>query len=265
MPVVVDISLGFHDLEHRYFWRVCRRCNSLRILLAVSDDAISGTWGLNGADGYNCLGGSRGSSIDGFYPGSSGDNWRASRRGDRRPSGTRSAIGDLFAGCGQTCTEASNLANQAEAILTPMFNTYMASPIHYASMQQAFIASFNSTWSALEQACSNPSLGSAGTNCISQRAAGGCEWKVNAFGWNQINGQWVYTPAGANGSGSTFWNWFTGYLDPIQNDPTVVPDPVASSSTETAAGTSSLSIAGLSGSQLILPAALLLLLGVLFL
>lgn len=174
-------------------------------------------------------------------------------------------LANVFAGCGQTCTEASNLANQAEAILTPMFNTYMASPIHYASMQQAFIASFNSTWSALEQACSNPSLGSAGTNCISQRAAGGCEWKVNAFGWNQINGQWVYTPAGANGSGSTCWNWFTGYLDPIQNDPTVVPDPVASSSTGTAAGTSSLSIAGLSGSQLILPAALLLLLGVLFL
>ena len=67
-------------------------------LLAVSDDAISGTWGLNGADGYNCLGGSCGSSIDGFYPGSSGDNWRASRRGDRRPSGTRSAIGECVRG-----------------------------------------------------------------------------------------------------------------------------------------------------------------------
>ena len=38
-------------------------------------------------------------------------------------------LANVFAGCGQTCTEASNLANQAEAILTPMFNTYMASPI----------------------------------------------------------------------------------------------------------------------------------------
>lgn len=141
------------------------------------------------------------------------------------------AIASLFKGCGQTCVEATSIANQAGTIISQAFNAYMASPIHYASMQQAFLALFDSTTAAMDQACSDPSLGAAGQACISDRQRGSCKWKVNAFGWQQNNGVWTYIPAGAAGSGNTCWDPYVGIRDPVANDPTVVPDPSSTDST----------------------------------
>jgi hypothetical protein len=135
-------------------------------------------------------------------------------------------IANMFGGCGQTCVAASNIANQLDGPLGQAFNTYMASPVHYQSMQTAYLQLFDSTWAALSQACSNPQLGSAGQACINDRARDGCTWKVSPGGWSQNgDGSWTYTPYGPNGSGSTCWNWFVGMRDPVANDPTVVPDP----------------------------------------
>jgi hypothetical protein len=134
-------------------------------------------------------------------------------------------LANVFSGCGNTCVEATNLANQAEPLLLQNLQTYLSAPVHYASLQAAALNNFTLTWNALVQACSNPSLGSAGKACISDRENGSCAYKTSPGGW--ANGVYVYP--GANGSGSTCWNWFVGYHDPIANDPTVVPDPVGGS------------------------------------
>ena len=103
----------------------------------------------------------------------------------------------------------------------------MNSPIHYASMQQAYLALFDGTWAALVKACSDPNLGAAGQRCITDRQAGSCAYHVSPGGWTQgADGQWTFVPYGANGSGDVCWNSFVGRRDPVANDPTVVPDPV---------------------------------------
>lgn len=139
------------------------------------------------------------------------------------------AIASLFKGCGQTCVAATNIANQAGTIISQAFNAYMASPIHYVSMQQAFLTLFDSTTAAMDQACSDPNLGAAGQRCISDRQRGSCKWKVNAFGWQQSGSGWTYIPAGADGSGNTCWDPYTGIRDIVANDPTVVSDPTPAS------------------------------------
>jgi hypothetical protein len=131
-------------------------------------------------------------------------------------------LANVFSGCGNTCVEATNLANQAEPLLLQNLQTYLSAPVHYASLQAAALNNFTLTWNALVQACSNPALGSAGQACIADRQNGACDYHTSPGGWS--NG--VYTYPGANGSGNTCWNWFVGYHDPIANDPTVVPDPV---------------------------------------
>lgn len=135
-------------------------------------------------------------------------------------------LADVFSGCGDTCVEASNLANQAEPLLLQNLQTYLSAPVRYASLQAAALNNFDLTWAALEQACSDPSLGSAGKACISDRQRGACHYQTSPGGW--ANGQYNYP--GGPGSGSTCWNWFVGYRDPIANDPNVVPDPVPGAS-----------------------------------
>ena len=166
------------------------------------------------------------------------------------------ALANAFSGCGETCVEATHIANQVEPILQQNLDTYMSAPVHYASLQAATLNNFVSTWNALQQACSNPQLAAAGQRCITDRQAGACTWKASPGGWSQdLTGKWTYTGYGAAGSGSACWNWFVGYHDPIANDPTVVPDPSPVSSA--LSSLSSGSLFGLPLSSLLLPAALL--------
>lgn len=137
-----------------------------------------------------------------------------------------SLLASVFKGCGSTCTEATSIANQVEQALQQNLSTYMSAPVHYASAQAAALNNFQTAWNALTQACGNPQLLSAGTNCISERQQGACSYKTSPGGWQQNSaGAWAYVPPGANNSGSSCWNWWIGYHDPIANDPTVVPDP----------------------------------------
>jgi hypothetical protein len=134
------------------------------------------------------------------------------------------AVVNCFKGCGQTCTQATSYANQADTIMVNNVTAYTSSPIRYASMQAAALNTFDTAWAALQQACGQSSLGAAGQRCISDRQQGACTWKASPGGWNADG---TYTPWGAAGSGSTCWNWFVGMRDPIANDPFVQPDPVA--------------------------------------
>lgn len=165
------------------------------------------------------------------------------------------AVGSLIAsmighGCGQSCIIASADANKLEPLLGQNRDAYLASPVHYASMQAAALNNFDTIWNALKTACSDPSLGSAGQRCISDRQQGSCKYKTSPGGWQ--NGKYVYN--GPNGSGDTCWNWFVGYRDVIANDPTVVADPAPVSTTSSTIGGNAPSSGGGSTISSILPA-----------
>jgi hypothetical protein len=132
------------------------------------------------------------------------------------------ALANVFKGCGQTCVQATNIANQAGALLVQNVNAYTGSPIRTVSMQTAALNTFDTTWAALQQACGQSALGAAGQRCITDRQAGACTWKASPGGWNADG---TFTPWGAAGSGNACWNWFIGMRDPIANDPNVQPDP----------------------------------------
>lgn len=138
-----------------------------------------------------------------------------------------------FSGCGNTCVIASQDANKYGDMMTQNLQAYLSSPIHFQSLQQAALNNFDALWAVLQRACSDPSLGTAGQKCISDREQGACTWKSTPGGWSQVNGQWTYTAPGPAGSGDTCWNYFVGMRDPIANDPSVVPDPVPTSTTGT--------------------------------
>lgn len=130
-------------------------------------------------------------------------------------------------GCGQTCIETSQWANQAETLLGQNIATYFAEPAPRTLNQQAAaLAIFDSIWARLVQMCSDPSTGNAGKKCISDRQAGSCAYTQPA---NRVP-PWGTPPAGA------CWNWFAGYRDPIANDTDVYDDSV--SAAVDAAGTS---------------------------
>ena len=117
-------------------------------------------------------------------------------------------------GCGQTCIETSQWANQAAAALQKVLDAYFALPAPRTEAQKAVaIANFQAIWAQLVAACGQPGTGNAGVRCISDRQAGACTWKQK------------YAPVypGEPNIGEC-WNWFSGYLNPIQQDP-VVPDP----------------------------------------
>jgi len=122
-------------------------------------------------------------------------------------------------GCGITCIETSQWANEAEPALAKNLDGYFSLPTPRTQTQKALaLANFDSIWGQLVSMCSDPSTGDAGKRCISDRQAGACKWKQTAS--NTVPG----SPAVGQ-----CWNWFAGYRDPIANDP-VVPDPVPDTS-----------------------------------
>jgi hypothetical protein len=119
-------------------------------------------------------------------------------------------------GCGQTCIETSQWANQASTALDQNISAYFGVPAPRTQSQQAAaLANFDAIWARLAQLCGDPSTGNAGKRCISDRQAGACTWKA-------LPPAWPGEPAAG-----ACWNWFNAYRDPIAND-TVVPDPVSS-------------------------------------
>ena len=82
------------------------------------------------------------------------------------------AIANAFKGCGQTCVQASNIANQVGALLVQNVNAYTGSPIRTVSMQTAALNTFDTAWASLQQACGNAALGAAGQRCITDRQRG---------------------------------------------------------------------------------------------
>src|ERR1035437_3794612 len=147
-------------------------------------------------------------------------------------------------GCGITCVETSSWANQAAAALQKVMDAYFALPAPRPQAQQAVaVANFHTIWAQLQQACGQPGTGNAGVRCISDRQGGACPWKKK------------YAPVspGEPAIGEC-WNWFNGYLGPIQADPVVPdpPDPLAAAATSVSGSLQSIFGSG-AGSTSMLP------------
>src|SRR5882672_450013 len=155
-----------------------------------------------------------------------------------------SLVANMFHGCGQTCVIASQDADKFGNLAQQNLKTYMNSPVHYASLQAAALNNFDTLMAALQQGCSDPSLGAAGQRCISERLVKGG------------TAPWCPNP------GHTGCDWITTMRDPIANDPNVVPDPSpiaqAGSSVLSSVGLSpSTQVFGMSLADLALPAAII--------
>lgn len=107
-------------------------------------------------------------------------------------AGLLSAFG-VGSGCGQSCIQASNDANQIEAAMKANLAAFQAGQIS----QTEALQNFDGLWQQLTQACGQIG-GGAGANCVSDRQEGACKWRD---------------------SSGACWNWFIGYRDPIANAP----------------------------------------------
>lgn len=111
-------------------------------------------------------------------------------------------------GCGQTCIQTSQWANQAADALQKNLDAYRALPVPRSRANQTLaLQTFDQIWSKLVSMCSDPQWGDAGKACVSDRQQGACKWRD---------------------SSGQCWNWFVGYRDPIANDPNVIDDSVVS-------------------------------------
>jgi len=97
----------------------------------------------------------------------------------------------------------TEIVNELEPYLQQNLAGYQAGP-HTVSSQAQALANFDAVWQALADNCRIEEMGDPGVRCVEDRDAGSCQWKDSA---------------------GKCWNWFSGYRDPIANDPNVKPDP----------------------------------------
>jgi hypothetical protein len=115
-------------------------------------------------------------------------------------------IGGLFAP-DLTKVQATHIVDQIAAqVLEPNLAAWRSLPASQktATNQAAFLEVVDAALTNVRQGCSNPALGTAGQKCISERLVRG--------------GSAPWCPTG------TGCDWYALYMDPIANDPNVVPD-----------------------------------------
>lgn len=120
-------------------------------------------------------------------------------------------IASMFKGCGATCTQASQIANQATAAAQSIMDRWAAAPVKYASIQKAALAALNDVWNYIAGSCQKIG-GKGGSQCIADRQRGG---KYDFFAWA---------------------------IDPIANYQPIVPDPPTPGTLSSALSGSSLPI-----------------------
>lgn len=157
-------------------------------------------------------------------------------------------------GCGITCVETSQWANQAEPLLLQNIQAYFAQPAPRSlSSQVQALANFDAIWNTLRQQCSQPGTGTAGQRCISDRQAGACTWRQSAS-----SPLLAFVRYGEPNTGEC-WNWDSGYRAPIANDPDVAEDSASAIAQGVADTSASVVSGGLSslGVPLLIGAAVL--------
>lgn len=123
-------------------------------------------------------------------------------------------IANMFKGCGNTCKEATTIANKAADALTQVSQQYWAQPIRTKASQTAALMTIEQVIGYIQQACGSAQLGAAGQRCVQERTVRG--YRAPAFeSW-----------CPKNLAGCSIWEL---NYDPIANDTGVQPDPVAQS------------------------------------
>jgi len=114
----------------------------------------------------------------------------------------------LNSGCGQSCVLTSDDANKAQQLAQQNLDAYMALPVPRSqSNQTAALQNATNIYNWLIQACQNIG-GQGGKQCVADRVPGG---------------KYAFAPS---------------FIDPIQNDPNVVPDSQATASSAASTATS---------------------------
>ena len=124
-----------------------------------------------------------------------------------------SALG-IGSGCGPTCVQATSVVNQAEPLLNENLLSYEAGNIDQATAQ----SNFNQILNGVKSACGGIP-GTAGQNCVSDRAQGSCKWKQTAS--PQFPGQ---------PNVGECWNWYNAYYLPLTYPSVTVSSNSGSSS-----------------------------------
>lgn len=127
-------------------------------------------------------------------------------------------IFNLFKGCGDTCIQATEIANQAQDAIVQLNEMYWGQPVRYKSAQKAALVAFDNIAGRLYRLCSNPQLQQAGQRCIAERLVPGG------------TAPWCPNPRHVG------CDWVTMWRNPIANDSGVVPDLVPTN-TQTQTGT----------------------------
>ena len=96
----------------------------------------------------------------------------------------------------------TEIVNAVEPLLQKNLQGYLDGPRTRSAQKQA-LENFDAAWTWVQQHCAIPVMGDPGQWCVQDRQAGACKWR---------------DAAGA------CWNWFSGYRDPIANDPQVKDD-----------------------------------------
>ncbi len=128
-------------------------------------------------------------------------------------------LGNVFSGCGQTCVQATSVANSVENVLKQNLAAWQSSQ-KLQSQQIAALANFDYAYGKLLSGCSDPSLGNAGKRCVIERL--GTKDCANNPQYQQ--------QASSLGTTCARFPWPDWYRDPIANDPNVIPDPVTPTS-----------------------------------
>ncbi len=151
-------------------------------------------------------------------------------------------LSTLFKGCGNTCTQATEYANQFGAQMEKLKALYWNQPVRYRVSQQQTLAYMDQAAGWLAEMCGNPALGAAGQRCISERLIEGG------------TAPWCPTPDHRG------CDWITVLRNPIANDAGVVPDPPTSTAADALSNLGidpNTKIGSASLSDLLLPAALI--------
>lgn len=167
-------------------------------------------------------------------------------------AGLVALFGNIFSGCGNTCIQATQYANQAGSQLDALKAQYfaLATPRPYAA-QQAYLQALPQLFNWLQQMCGNPALGTAGKNCISQRL--------------------TRRPCPGVAPAPVWCDYWSFYYDPVANDPDVAPPPSAAvssvaagspASSSTTASVAGIDLSGILSSPWLIPGALILIGGV---
>lgn len=104
-------------------------------------------------------------------------------------------IASAFKGCGESCKQATTIANNAEAAAESLLQRWNSEPVKYKSIQQAYLAAQQDVWKYISGSCSKIG-GKGGQQCIADR---------------QREGK---------------FDFFIHYVDPVANETDIVPDPV---------------------------------------